>query len=203
MEKGYRVSSVKIQQPAQFAQTAFGYFAEFFFFVYLTGGGSLMVKGLDKFFREEPLSSFAVDVVCQPSPDIEKIQEISDRLYANLIDNNTNSRKVAETLGSLDVMFKIDKNKAVRLLAMTVIRWYNTATNLYMNARYGLGLKQPDRAMLGEQFRADVDELILDTFTTLQKKKSPQNTEISEIIRADCRDISELVADYSHSISRS
>ncbi len=139
---------------------------------------NLAIKGLDIFFREKPLGSFAVDV-CQPSPDIDKIQELSDRLYANLIDKNTNSRKVAETLGSLDVLFKIDKNSAVRLLAMTVIRWYNTATNLYMNARHGLGLKQPDRAMLGEQFRADVDELISETFTTLKKKKFPQNTEIS------------------------
>ncbi len=157
----------------------------------------LSVKGLDIFFREKPLGSFAVDV-CQPSPDIEKIQEISDRLYANLIDKNTNNRKVAETLGNLDVIFKIEKNSAVRLLAKTIIKWYETATDLYMNARYGLGLKQPDRAMLGEQFRADVEELISDTFTTLKKKKSPQNTEISEIIRADCRDISELLAEYSH-----
>ncbi len=158
---------------------------------------NLSVKGLDIFFREKPLGSFAVDV-CQPSPDIEKLQELTDKLYANLIDKNTNSRKVAETLGNLDVLFKIDKNSAVRLLAKTITKWYDTATDLYMNARYGLGLKQPDRAMLGEQFRADVDKLISDTFTTLKKKKSPQNTEISEIIRADCRDISELLAEYSH-----
>ncbi len=158
---------------------------------------NLSVKGLDIFFREKPLGSFAVDL-CQSSPDIEKIQELSNKLYANLIDKNTNSRKVAETLGSLDVLFKIDKNSAVRLLARTITKWYETATDLYMNARYGLGLKQPDRAMLGEQFRADVDELIFDTFTTLKKKKSPQNTEISKIFRADCRDISELLAEYSH-----
>ncbi len=96
------------------------------------------------------------------------------------------------------MLFKIDKSDAVRMLARTIAKWYETVTDLYMNARYGLGLKQPDRAMLGEQFRADVDELISDTFTTLIKKKFPQNTEISEIIQADCRDISELIAEYSH-----
>ncbi len=158
---------------------------------------NLSVKGLDIFFREKPLGSFAVDV-CQSMPDVEKIQELTDKLYANLIDKNTNSRKVAETLGSLDVIFKIDKNSAVRLLAKTITKWYDTATDLYMNARYGLGLKQPDRAMLGEQFRADVDELISDTFTTLKKKKSPQNAEICNVIRADCRDVSELIAEYSY-----
>lgn len=158
---------------------------------------NLSVKGLDIIFRDKPLGSFAVDV-CQPSPDIEKIQEITDRLYANLIDKNTNNQKVAEPLGNLDVIFKIDKNNAVRLLAKMITKWYKTATDLYMNARYGFGLKQADRAMLGEQFHTDVDELISDTFTTLKKKKSPQNTEISEIIRADCRDISEFLAEYSH-----
>lgn len=155
----------------------------------------LSVKGLDIFFREKPLGSFAVDV-CQPSPDVEKIQEISDRLYANLIDKNTNNQKVAEPLSNLDVMFKIDKSNAVRLLARTITKWYKTAANLYMNARFGLGLKQPYRAELGEQFRNDVNALIIDQFTTLKKKKSPQNTEICNVIRADCRDISELLFEY-------
>jgi len=72
----------------------------------------LSVKGLDIFFQEILLSSFTADV-CQPSPDIEKIQEITDRLYANLIDKNTNNRKVAETLGNLDVIFKIDNSNVV------------------------------------------------------------------------------------------
>ncbi len=156
---------------------------------------NLAVKGLDIIFREQPLGSFAVDV-CQPSPDIEKIQEISDRLYANLIDKNTNNRKVAEPLGNLDVIFKINKSNAVRLLAMTIIRWYKKATNVYMYARYGLGLKHPDRAILGEQFRDDVNTLIIDQFTTLKKKKSPQDTEISNIIRSDCRDISMVLLKY-------
>ncbi len=65
-----------------------------------------------------------------------------------------------------------------------------------MYARHGLGLKQPDRAMLGEQFRDDVNALIIDQFTTLKKKKSPQDTEISSIIRSDCRDISMVLLKY-------
>ncbi len=84
---------------------------------------NLAVKGLDIIFREQLLGSFAVDL-CQPLPDIEKIQEISDRLYANLIDKKTNNQKVAEPLGNLDVIFKINKSNSDRLLAMTIIRWY-------------------------------------------------------------------------------
>ena len=73
-----------------------------------------------------------------------------------------------------------------------------TVTFLYMNARHGLPLKQTDRALLGEQFRDDVETLITDTFTTLKKKKSPQDTEICEVIRFNCSEISELLLEYSH-----
>ena len=38
-----------------------------------------------------------------------------------------------------------------------------------MNARFGLGMKQADRAELGEQFRKYVETMISDTFTTLKK----------------------------------
>ncbi len=39
-----------------------------------------------------------------------------------------------------------------------------------MNARFGLGMKQSDRAELGEQFRKVVETMISDTFTTLKRK---------------------------------
>ncbi len=61
---------------------------------------NLAIKGLDIFFREKPLGSFAVDL-CQPSLDIDKIQDLTNKLYANLIDKNTNSRKVAKHLATL------------------------------------------------------------------------------------------------------
>ena len=74
---------------------------------------------------------------------------------------------------------------------------YRAVTGLYMNARFGLGMKQADRAELGEQFRKDVETMISDTFTTLKKKKSPQNTEILSVIRFDCGDVAKLLTEYS------
>ena len=155
----------------------------------------LTVKGLDIYFREHTLGTFAADVFKSWS-DAEKLQELSDRLYANLCDKNSNSRRIAETMNNLDYIFKVDKSVALRLLARTISKWYKDVTALYMNARFGLGLKQPDRAELGEQFHSDVETLITDTFTTLKKKKSPQDTEINSIIRADCRDISMFLLKY-------
>lgn len=158
---------------------------------------NLAVKDLDIYLREQPLGTLAIDIFRSLS-DVEKLQELSDRLYANLCDKNSNSRRIAETLNSLDYFFKADKSVTVRLLARTISKWYKVATALYMNARLGLGLKQPDRAELGEQFRDDVETLITDTFTTLKKKKSPQDTEICEVIRFNCSEISELLLEYSH-----
>lgn len=157
---------------------------------------NLSVKDLDIYLREQPLGTLAADVF-KSLPDAEKLQELSDRLYANLCDKNSNSRRIAETLNSLDYFFKADKSITVRLLARTISKWYKVATVLYMNARLGLGLKQPDRAELGEQFRDDVETLIADTFTTLKKKKSPQDTEICSVIRVNCSEISELLTEYS------
>ena len=157
---------------------------------------NLSVKDLDIYFREQPLGTLAIDIFRSLS-DVEKLQELSDRLYANLCDKNSNSRRIAETLNSLDYFFKADKSVTVRLLARTISKWYKVATALYMNARFGLGLKQPDRAELGEQFRDDVETLITDTFTTLKKKKSPQDTEICNVIRVNCSEISELLTEYS------
>lgn len=160
-----------------------------------THNANLLVKDLDVLFREQPLGTFAIDV-CVSSQNLERLQELADKLYANLCDKNTNNRKVAETLNNLDVIFKIDKSNTARLIARTISKWYATATDMYMNAHFGLGLKQAERAELGEQFRYDVTELIKNTATTL-KKKSPQKAEISKIVQIDSVDISELLRMYS------
>ena len=130
------------------------------------------------------------------------IQEQVDRLYANLKDENTNKSRVAETLNTLDYFFKVDKNASVRLLARVVLKMYRAVTDLYMNARFGLGMKQADRAELGEQFHSEVKWLISDTFTTLKKKKSPQNTEILSVIRFDCGDVANLLTEYLRFLER-
>ncbi len=157
---------------------------------------NLAVKELDIFFREQSLGTFALDL-CSSFPETEKIQEQVDRLYANLKDENTNKSRVAETLNTLDYIFKVDKSTSVRLLARIVLKMYRAVTDLYMNARFGLGMKQADRAELGEQFRKDVEAMISNTFTTLKKKKSPQNTEILSVILFDCGDVAKLLTEYS------
>ncbi len=153
------------------------------------------VKELDVYFRSQPLGSFALDL-CRSFPEVEKVQNLTERLYANLKDENTNKSRVAETLNTLDYIFKVDRSASVRLLARVVLKMYRAVTGLYMNARFGLGMKQADRAELGEQFRSDVESLISDTFTTLKKKKSPQNTEILSVIRFECGDVAKLLTEY-------
>lgn len=160
-----------------------------------TSNPNLSVKDLDIFFREQSLGTFAIDV-CESAQNLERIQELADKLYANLCDKNTNNRKVAETLNNLDVIFKIDKSSTARLIARVISKWYAAGTDMYMNAHFGLGLKQAERAELGEQFRYDVTELIKNTATTL-KKKSPQKAEISKVVQIDSVDISELLRMYS------
>lgn len=153
------------------------------------------VKELDVYFRSQSLGTFALDL-CRSFPEVEKVQNLTERLYANLKDENTNKSRVAETLNTLDYIFKVDKSTSVRLLARVVLKMYRAVTDLYMNARFGLGMKQADRAELGEQFRSEVESLISDTFTTLKKKKSPQNTEILSVIRFDCGDVADLLTEY-------
>ncbi len=153
------------------------------------------VKELDVYFRSQPLGTFELDL-CRSFTESEKIQEQVDRLYANLKDENTNKSRVAETLNTLDYIFKVDKSTSVRLLARVVLKMYRAVTGLYMNARFGLGMKQADRAELGEQFRKDVETMISDTFTTLKKQKSPQDTEILSVIRFDCGDVAKLLTEY-------
>lgn len=157
------------------------------------------VKELDVYFRSQSLGTFALDLCCS-FLESEKIQEQVDRLYANLKDENTNKSRVAETLNTLDYIFKVDKSTSVRLLARVVLKMYRAVTGLYMNARFGLGMKQADRAELGEQFRKDVEAMISDTFTTLKKKKSPQDTEILSVIRFDCGDVAQFLTEYSRFI---
>lgn len=154
------------------------------------------VKELDVYFRSQPLGTFELDL-CRSFTESEKIQEQVDRLYANLKDENTNKSRVAETLNTLDYIFKVDRSAPVRLLARVVLKMYRAVTGLYMNARFGLGMKQADRAELGEQFRKDVEAMISDTFTTLKKKKSPQDTEILSVIRFGCGDVADLLTEYS------
>lgn len=157
---------------------------------------NLAVKDLDIFFREQPLGTFALDI-CSSVQVAEKLPELTDRLYANLKDENTNKSRVAETLNTLDYIFKVDRSAPVRLLARVVLKMYRAVTDLYMNARFGLGMKQADRAELGEQFRKDVEAMISDTFTTLKKKKSPQDTEILSVIRFGCGDVAQFLTEYS------
>ena len=83
---------------------------------------NLAVKDLDIYLREQPLGTLAIDIFSSLS-DIEKLQEHSDRLYANLCDKNTNKQRIAETLNSLDYYFKADKSFTVRLLARTISKW--------------------------------------------------------------------------------
>ena len=157
---------------------------------------NLAVKDLDIFFREQPLGTFALDI-CSSVQVAEKLPELTDRLYANLKDERTNKTRVAETLNNLDYIFKVDRSVTLRLLARVILKWYRAVTALYMNGRHGFPLKQEDRALLGEQFRDDVETLISNTFATLKKKKSPQDTEILSVIRFDCGEIAQFLAAYS------
>ena len=157
---------------------------------------NLAVKDLDIFFREQPLGTFGLDICCSVLVAV-KLPERTGGLYANLKDENTNKSRVAETLNTLDYIFKVDRSAPVRLLARVVLKMYRAVTDLYMNARFGLGMKQADRAELGEQFRSEVESLISDTFTTLKKKKSPQDTEILSVIRFGCVDVAQFLTEYS------
>lgn len=59
------------------------------------GAPNLAVKDLDIFFREQSLGMFALDL-CRSFPEVEKVQNLTERLYANLKDENTNKSRVAE-----------------------------------------------------------------------------------------------------------
>ena len=151
-------------------------------------------KKIDVFFRSQPLGAFVLGAC---SIDAERLTEWVDALYANLCDKHTKGQRVAETLNELDRIFKADKNFAARFLAQIIVKKYAAATDLYMNARLGLGLNHADRAVLGEQFRVEMYGLISETLNALKKKKSPQNAEISDCIQFNCEEISEFFGEYS------
>ena len=127
-------------------------------------------KKVDVIFRNQPLGAFALSAC---SVDVERLTERVDALYANLCDKHTKGARVAETLNQLDRIFKADKNFAARFLAKIIVKKYAAATDLYMNARLGLGLNHADRAVLGEQFRAEMYGSISEVLNAL-KKKNPR-----------------------------
>ena len=168
-----------------------------------TKNPNLDIKGLDIYYRENPLGTFAVDVN-QNAPRTEIISDPTDILYTNLLNPNSNSKRISETKIRLETLFRTDSSFAVRLLARTVLSWYEAVTYVYMNGRkssimcVGLPLPQKDRAALGEQFKADVNALIEDTFTVLKKKNPPQNTEDNgNIILRSAAEIGKFLAEYS------
>lgn len=164
---------------------------------------NLDVKGLDIYYRQKPLGSFVVDINTN-APRAETVTELADILYTSLLNPNSNAKRISETKIRLETLFRTDGSFAVRLLARTILSWYDTVTDIYMNGRksglmrVGLPLNQKDRAALGVQFKADVDALTETLFTRLKKKKSPQvNAEMDEIIKANCADIGEFLDEYS------
>lgn len=155
-------------------------------------------KDLDIYYREMPLGTFAMEIY-QSAPEIEEIQNLVDKLFANLIDKRTNNTKVADTKLSLDALFNSVKNNTViRVLARTISVWYAAVTDYYMNGKIGIPISQKERAALGEQFYEEVNTLIETIYTTLKKKISPQNnTEIRQIIQFNCTEIGEFLGEYS------
>lgn len=172
-----------------------------------TKNPNLDTKGLDVYYYEKPLGTFAVDVN-QNAVRVEIITDFTDILYTNLLNPNSNSKRISETKMRLETIFRTDSSFAVRLLARTVSAWYDCVTDIYMNGRrngiirVGLPLPQKDRAVLGEQFKADVDEFIEDTFTALKRKNPPRDTEGNgNIIARSAFEIGEFLAEYSRYLS--
>ncbi|MCM1166659.1 MAG: hypothetical protein NC299_14235 [Lachnospiraceae bacterium] len=159
---------------------------------------NLAVKDLDVYYRNLPLGTLALEIY-QSAPEIDEIQNLVDKLCANLIEKHTNNIKIADTKLSLDTLACSEKHTAViRVLARTILVWYAAVTNYYMNGKFGIPIPQKERAALGVQFRDEVTALIETMFTTLKKKISPQdNTEIRQIIKNNCTEIGEFLSEYS------
>lgn len=64
-----------------------------------------------------------------------KCCKITDILYTNLLNLNSNSKRISETKMRLETMFRTDRNFAVRLLARTILTWYGAVMEVYMNGR--------------------------------------------------------------------
>lgn len=172
-----------------------------------TENPNLNTKGLDVYYRGKPLGTFAVDVN-QNAARAEIITKLTDILYTNLLNPNSNAKRISETKMRLETLFRTDGSLAVRLLSRTILTWYEEVTNVYMNGRrngimrVGLPLPQKDRAVLGEQFKFDVNELIENTFTVLKKKNPPRDAEGSgNIIAWSASEISEFLSEYSRYLS--
>lgn len=164
---------------------------------------NLDIKDLDVYYREVPLGTFAAEIYKSAS-EIEVIQKLVDKLYANLIDKNSTRTKVADTKLSLNSLFGNTKNNAViRVLARTISVWYAAVTDYYMNGKFGIPISQKERAKLGEQFREDANALIETIYTVLKKKISPQSsTEIRKVIQFNCTEIGTFLVEYSHYLTR-
>lgn len=168
-----------------------------------TKNPNLESKSLDVYYRGKPLGKFAVDVN-QNAPRVEIITELVDILYTNLLNPNSNSKRISEIKIRLETIFRTDSSYAIKLLVRTVLTWYDAVTDVYMNGRksgimrVGLPLSPKDRAALGEQFKADVNVFIEDAFTTLKRKNPPRDTEDNEnVIERSTTEISEFLAEYS------
>ena len=109
---------------------------------------NLNTKSLDVYYREKPLGTLAADIN-QSAIDVEKVQNLVDKLYANLLDKRTNNAKIADTKISLDALFRADRSVTIRVLARTISLWYDAVTDLDMNGKFGIPLKQKERTALG------------------------------------------------------
>jgi len=162
---------------------------------------NLDTKGLDVFYREKPLGTLAVEIN-QGILEVEKVQNLVDKLYANLLDKRTNNAKIADIKITLDALFRADKSVIIRVLARTISVWYDAVTDFYMNGKFGFAIPQKERAALGEQFYDDVNALLETVFTTLKKKISPQSdAEIHKFIKCNCTEIEEFLAEYSRNLA--
>ena len=70
---------------------------------------NLNIKGLDIYYREKPIGTLAADINGSVL-DAEKVQNLADKLYANLLDKRTNNAKIVDTKISLDALFRADKS---------------------------------------------------------------------------------------------
>lgn len=159
------------------------------------------VKDLDVYYRDMPLGTFALEIY--RAPEVEAIQNLVDKLYANLVDKNPTGTKVADTKLSLNALFGNAKNSPViGVLARVISVLYAACTDYYMNGKFGIPISQKERAKLGEQFRDDVNALIETIYTALKKKISPQeNAEIRQIIQFNCAEMGEFLAEYSRCLT--
>ncbi|MCM1419386.1 MAG: hypothetical protein NC202_11480 [Roseburia sp.] len=127
-----------------------------------------------------------------------KKPKLVDRLYANLLDMQTNNNKIAGTKIDLEALFRADRNTAIRVLARTILMWYGAVTVFYMNGKFGFPLKRSERAELGEQFRTEATAMTEMFFTGMTKKISSQeNAKIRRVIQFNLMDIEAFLGEYS------